>query len=216
MIQRWFDRLERRFSGWAMPQLSNFIVGMNAAIWALSLARPEFPARLTLEPALVRQGELWRVVTFLFIPPETSPLWLFFWLYLLWLYAQHLEARWGDFRFNLFYGIGAAATVLGSLAAGVPFSNVPLNATIFLAFAHLWPDFELLFFFVLPVKVKWLAWLAWAGIAWSFLVGGGLTRLALLCGLANYALFFGAEHLQSLRQGLALRRHRRRYKDAFK
>src|SRR5579864_2111384 len=138
-MDRWFDPLEKRFAGWAMPQLSNFIVGMNVAIWALSMARPEFIGRLILAPELVRQGEVWRVVTFLFIPPAMAPLWMFFWLYLLWMYAQQLEARWGDFRFNLFYGIGACAVVSASMIVGLPLSNLTLNSTIFLAFAALWP-----------------------------------------------------------------------------
>src|SRR5205823_45350 len=111
-------------------------------------------------------------------------------------------ARWGDFRFNLFYGIGACAVVLASMIIGLPLSNVTLNATIFLAFAALWPDFELLLFFVLPVKVKWLAYLAWAGILWSFLTGGWMARVALASGLMNYALFFGPSHLENLRRGI--------------
>jgi len=213
---RWIDRLEARFEEWCVPNLASLIVGLNAAVWGLSLLNPAFPARLTLAPSLVLQGEVWRVATFLFIPPAMSPIFMFFWLYLLYIYAGALENEWGEFRFNLFYGIGAAATAAVSLALGVGVGNMALNSTIFLAFAALYPDFEIMLFFILPVKVKWLAWLIWAGLAWSFLTGPWVLRAALAAGLLNYAIFFGARHFEQLRHWRRVRRNRERYKDAFK
>lgn len=212
----WLGRAERRFGDWAMPQLSTFIVAMNAAVYVLSTIRPEFLDVLALEPALVLRGEVWRVFTFLFIPPAMAPVWMLFWLYLLFVYARALEQEWGDFRFNVYYGLGAAATAAASLATGSGLSNVPLNTSIFLAFAALYPDFQLLLFFILPVKVRWLAWLAWAGLAWTFLVGGWRLRVGLAAGLFPYFLFFGSKHWQDLKFWLQVRRNRRRYRDAFK
>lgn len=210
----WIDRLERRFGSWSLPDLPLFIVAMNAAIYVLAHLKPAFPQLLSLDPGRILAGEVWRLVTYLFIPPLIGPLLLFFWLYLLFVYAQALEAEWGEFRFNLYYALGAAATAAAALAGGAAFpnANVPVNASLFLAFAALYPDFELLLFFVLPVKVKWLALLAWLGLAWSFLGGGWLTRLALAAGLANYAVFFGPRHWQDFRFWLQVRRNRRRFR----
>ena len=199
MPLHWTDRLEQRFGSWAVPNLSLLIVALNASIYALSALKPEFPLALTLEPALLMRGEVWRAFTFLFIPPAAGPLAMFFWLYLLYLYARALEEVWGEFRFNLFYAVGAAATVAAALAMGRGLSNVPLNASLFLAFSAVNPDLSILLFFILPVKVRWLAALVWAGIAWSLLVGSWPTRVALLAGLANYALFFGPRLLAVLR-----------------
>lgn len=216
MSAQWIDRLERRFGEWAVPNPAVFIVGMNAAIWGLAQFKPEFPLLLTLEPGLIARGEWWRAFTFLFLPPRLSPLFMLLWLYLLWLYAQALENEWGEFKFTLFYGIGAASTVAASLALGAGMSNMTLNSTIFLAFAALYPDFELLLFFILPVKVKWLAWLTWALIAFSLLTGGWHTRAALASGLVNYAVFFGEDHWRFFREWRRTRRNRRKFKDAFK
>lgn len=199
MKQHWFDRLERYLGVLCIPQLAAFLVGMNAIVWVMSLMRPAFPTMLTLDPGLVMQGQVWRVFTFLLIPPTMAPIWMFFWLYLLYIYATALETEWGDFRFNLFYGIGAMSTILASMLLGAGLSNVTLNTTIFLAFAMLYPDFELLLFFVLPVKVKWLAWLAWAAIGWNMFIGSTVTRVALFSGLVNYFVFFGADHWQDLK-----------------
>jgi len=204
---RWFDRLEGRLGGWCIPGLAALIVGMNAAVWALSLLKPEFPDLLALVPGAVLAGQWWRVATFLFIPPAGSPLFVFLWLWLMFTYASALESEWGDFRFNLFYLIGAGSTVLASLALGVGLSNVPLNTTLFLAFARLYPNVELMFFFVLPVRVKWLAALAWLGIAAALLFSGSAGRLAIASGLVNYFVFFGADHWEELERWRRRRRH---------
>ena len=81
---------------------------------------------------------------FSFCPPlRINPLFLVLWLYLLYQYARVLENEWGEFRFCLFYLIGALATVLTSLfVVHAPLSNVPLNTTLFLAFATLYPEFS--------------------------------------------------------------------------
>lgn len=216
MARNWIDRLERDYGDWHFPQLAQFIVGMNAVVYVLSNVKPGFRQILTLDPAMILAGQPWRIFTFLFIPPQTGPLWMVFWLYLLYLYATALEAEWGDFRFNLFYGIGAIATIAASLLLGVGLSNVTLNATIFLAFAAINPDFELLLFFILPVKVKWLAWLAWAGMALSFLIGGWLVKISLAAGLLNYALFFGRSHWEDVVFWLQVRRNRKRHRKGWK
>ena len=206
----WIERLERRLGWAAVPGLASFLIGMNAAVWALALLKPEFPELLALDPTLVARGQLWRLATFLFIPPPLSPFWMFFWLYLLFMYARTLETEWGDFRFNLFYGIGAAATIAASLTLGRQLSNVALNASLFLAFAAIYPDFELLLLFVLPVKVKWLAALAWMGIGWGLLAGDWDRRAATLAGVANYLVFFGPGHWERGRQAWRSWRFKRR------
>ena len=212
MNYRWMDRMERRVGALAMPGLAAFIAGMNGVVWVMTLLRPGFETLLALDPDLVRQGQWWRVLTFLFIPPGIAPLWMFFWLYLLYVYASALEREWGDFRFNLYYGAGAAATIAVSLLLGTALSNAALNAGIFLAFAALYPDFELLLFFVLPVKVKWLAYIAWLGILWRFLAGGWRERAVLAAQVANYALFFGPRHWEQARLKLQVWRNRRRFR----
>lgn len=210
--QDWLSRLERRLGGLAVENLATFLVAMNAAVWLLSLVKPTFPSLLTLEPQLLLKGQLWRAVTFLFVPPPASPLWMVFWLYLLFLYANALEREWGDFRFNVYYGVGALALVAASLALGVGLPNTVLNLTIFLAFANLYPDFELLLFFILPVKAWWLASLAWIWLAWTLLAGDSYSRLAVAASMVGYALFFGPSHWRGARDRLSSWRWRRRLK----
>lgn len=208
MTQAWMDRWEKRAGFLGMPGLAMFLAGMNAVVGVLALLRPDFPARLSLEPAALLAGEAWRAVTFLFIPPPTAPLWLAVWVLMIYSLMGMLERTLGEFRFTLYLLIGAAATSLTALASGLGLSSGPLQLSVFLAFAHLHPDMEVRLFFVLPVKVRWLAALGWVWAAWSLAWGDAFTRLGLASGLANYAVFFAAEHAAAWRGGLRRRRPR--------
>ena len=184
---RWLDALERRFGDWAIPQFPLFISVAPAAVYFLAQARPEFIYRLTLDPVAIRAGELWRVATFLFVPPWQNLFMLLLWLFVTYQFAQALEQAWGAFRFCFFYLFGAIVTAL----AAVFIINAPLNTSLFLAFATLYPDVEVLLFFIIPLKVKYLAWLTWLGVLMSFILGNTVTRVGIAASLANYLLFFG-------------------------
>lgn len=207
--QHWFDRLERKLGAFAIPNLAAFLVGMNAVVWVMSMLRPEFPSLLALYPDALLQGQWWRAFTFVLVPPMIGPLWLVFWLMLLYTYARALEEEWGDFRFNLFYGAGTLATVAASVVSGWPMSNLTLNTSLFLAFAALYPDFQIVLFFIIPVKARWLAAFAAAGLAWALLMHGPRARWEVLSGLVNYFLFFGSDHLETLKRLWWRRRHGR-------
>lgn len=210
---RWIDRLERTFGDWAIPQFPIFITAANGVIYLLDMMHPGFTYRLLLDPAAIHAGEWWRIVTFLFVPPSLSPIFMAFWLYLLYMYSSALENEWGEFRFCFFYLIGALATVLGALfIAHDTLSNVPLNTTLFLAFATLFPDFELLLFFFIPVKVKYMAWIIWVVMGWTFIREDFVTRVAIGTSLFNYALFFGPELWQEAILKWQVFRNRRRFK----
>lgn len=170
------------------------IAASNAVVYLYDMVRPGLAAYLVLAPGALYAGEYWRLATFLFVPPPMSPLFLFFWLYLLYVYADALETSWGPFRFTLFYAAGALATMAAGLfpaPGAVP--NAFLNASLFLAFATLFPDVELLLFFFIPVKVKYLGWATGIWMAWCLGTGDALTRLAVAAALGNYLLFMGPD-----------------------
>jgi len=208
---RWLDRLERHFHGFTIPQFPLFIASANGFIYLLNQAQPVFVERLALDPGWIRQGEWWRVITFLFVPPQMNPIFLVFWLLLLYQFAQALENTWGEFRFFFFYLLGAAATVIASVfILHARLGNVSLNTTLFLAYAALFPDTELLLFFIIPVKIKYLAWLMWGSTALSFFMGSYVTRVAIAASLANFFLFFGGDLWAGLRLRWDVFRNRRR------
>ncbi|HAM35594.1 MAG TPA: hypothetical protein DEB40_02185 [Elusimicrobia bacterium] len=198
----WLDRVEKRLGFLSLPGLPAFLAGMNAAVGVLTLFKPDFAAALDLDPSGLKAGEFWRVISFLFIPTQTAPLWLAVWVVLLYSLMRGLEAAWGDFRLTVFWLTGAAAMALAAVSCGTVLSNGPLLLSLGLAFAQVYPDMQLMLFFIFPVKVRWLAALGWAWAAWGACFGDATTRVAILAGLANYALFFGSGHWQQLRRHL--------------
>ena len=198
------DRLEQKFGRYAVPHLTMFIIALQVVMYLLASANPAIFDNAALIPRRVLEGEYYRVLSFVIMPPNSvgalSAVWAFFYWYLLYLFGSTLENHWGAFRYNVFLLVGFIATVAAAFlqpGSVVPVSNGFLYGTIFLAFARLNPDFELMLFFVLPVKVKWLALVAWIGYGLSF-TAGVLGRDWLLCAtilasVLNYLLFFGRD-----------------------
>jgi membrane associated rhomboid family serine protease len=187
-MDRLLARLERKIGRYAIPNLILYVVGGMAVVWVLSLSRPI--DRLMLDMDAVRRGEVWRLVTFLFIPPRSSALWVLVNLYFTWWVGSSLEQHWGSFKFNVYYFIGAIGTIAAAVVAGAA-SNTWLDSSLFLAFATIFPDVSILLFFVVPVRVKWLGILAAIGVAIAFALGSWATRASIAAALFNYVLFFG-------------------------
>ncbi|MCL2058779.1 MAG: rhomboid family intramembrane serine protease [Oscillospiraceae bacterium] len=202
---RILDKLERKFGWFAVRNLTVYLVGGNALVWLMGFVFPDnvFVSRLVLAPAEVFKGEVWRIVTFIFLNSfGASILSLILELYFLFIIGRSLESSWGSFRLTLFYFIGFALTVAVSFLTGYPVWGARyIHLSLFLAFASLAPEMRILLFFIIPVKIKWLAWAAWAFLAYSFVVSSGWAgRLFILAPLAAYALFFGPHIVQTVRQ----------------
>lgn len=158
------------------------------------LGSPELLVRILLIPELALGGEWWRFFTFVFLPIDTHPFWAAFALYFFYLMGTSLEAEWGGPRYNAYMGLGWAFTVLFALLnPGYPMGNVHIIGSVFLAFAYLFPDYMIYLFFVLPVRIKYVAMAVWAFYAWSFATGGTAARLAVLASTANFLVFFARD-----------------------
>jgi len=198
----WLDKLEKKWRPFAVPNIAMYCIGGQFLFYAIALTQPEIISRIELVPAKVLEGEVWRLFTFVLTPPGGSAFWAFIAWYVFWLTSSALESKWGTARFNLFLLIGWTMTISVSfLAPQSPASVTFLEGSVFLAFAYLFPNFEFLIFFILPVRVKWLALLAWIGYAMAFLAGGWSTKLLISASLSNYFLFFGRDIFLAIRQG---------------
>ena len=202
-MDRLLARLERTFFGrLTIEQLTTFIVGAMAVAYVLCLVRPEFRDVLMFDPRLLKT-QPWRVVSFLFVPPETSMIWVFFSLYWTWMVGTNLENEWGAFKFNTFYIVGALGTIAAAFISGAATGNEFLNLSLFLAFATIFPDYTIRLFFLIEIKVKWLALLSAGFMVFRAIDGGFGERMAIVASFANYFLFFGG-HLVAMAQGRRL------------
>jgi membrane associated rhomboid family serine protease len=189
------DKLERRFGRYAIRQLMMYIVGINGLVYFLSFAYPESNAlsKLALDPYLIMHGEVWRLITYIFIPPSASVLWIFFILYFYYIVGTGLEHEWGGFKFNIYYFTGMIGTTVAAFITGQGATALYLNLSLFLAFAYVYPNYEILLFFIVPVKVKYLAWLNWIFIAFTVLTAPLPAKAAAIVSVLNYFLFFGKD-----------------------
>lgn len=210
---KWISRWERRYRKYAIKNLIFYIIALNALFFIIDLVAPaaNFLDLLVLYPDRVLQGELWRLLTYIFIPPTTSPLWIIFILYFYYMVGSGLEQAWGAFRFNLYYLIGMVGTTAAAFISGAGHTGVYLNLSLFLAFAFLYPDFQILLFFILPLKVKYLAWLNWALLAWTVITAGVPGKIAAVAAVVNYFIFFGPDLYRKLKLKNQVRQNRKRF-----
>lgn len=196
------ENLEKKLRRYAIRNVTVYLILGQVLFFVLSLPDRFVLQRVVLIPDLVLMGEWWRLITFLFIPPVTNPIFAFFAWYLFYLMGSALEGHWGAFRYNLFLLVGYIVTaVVSFVMPQFPATNVFIGGSVFLAFAFLYPDFQLYIFFILPVKIRWLALLTWVVYAYEILFGTWSTRLLVLASISNFFLFFGNDILWKMKAG---------------
>ncbi|MFN2509019.1 MAG: rhomboid family intramembrane serine protease [Chthoniobacterales bacterium] len=211
------DKLERRIGFIAIPGLIRLVVAFTALVYVLTFLNQEFLSILELDPARIRRGQVWRLVTYIFIPrgigqPETmQPLWLLLALWFLWFIGEGLERAWGAFRLTLYFLVGMIGTTVAAFLFGAQFSNAMLAASLFFAFAWFYPDEVIYVFFILPMKIKWLAWITAAFVILGFVTGPISYKMAVVAALANYFIFFGPEIFHQVRHRKEVSARRKRF-----
>ncbi len=229
------NKLERKLGRFAIPHLINYllmgyVIGYFVVITS-SFSGVNLLEFLTLEPAMIiHKFQIWRLFTWVLVPPSSGTgLWgIFFMVVMMFFYyrlGNTLEQTWGSFRFNVYMFGGMLFTIIGAFIAygigvalngGEPIygignfvSTSQLNLTIFLAFALCYPSMQVLFWFVIPLKMKWLAiiYLAIAGyqvvinlIKLTALVGSGagvsvyitpiVSIIMIVSSLLNFGVFW--------------------------
>ena len=160
----WFQKLERKYSKYAIQNLMMYIIVLYAVGFVFEVFAPGvYSTYLSLDFAYIFKGQIWRLVTFIIQPPSTSIIFVFFSLYFYYLIGTVLENIWGSFKFNVYFFSGVILNIIAALIIylifGISFnmSTHYINLALFMAFAMEQPDMEVLLFFVIPIKIKWMA-----------------------------------------------------------
>lgn len=195
-FNRRVDRFLIRHPGFGLRNLMLYVVIGNALVYLLTMMdrTGTLSAYLVLVPSRLLKGELWRLVTFVFVPGTTSLISLALLLYFYYFIGSTLEREWGEGRFTVYYLLGMLLNilycVLASLITGgaVYITGSYLNLSMFFVFATLWPENRVLLFFFIPIKIKWLAYFEAAVFVFSMISGRTLLPLV---AVLNYFLFCG-------------------------
>ena len=221
-MNNWLNQLERKYGRFGIPNLTNILVGGQILVLAIELfVNQTVSVWLALSRYFLLRGQIWRIITFVFVPLDSNLFFLAVSLYFYYMIGSVLEREWGTAKFNVFYGLGVLLNVVvGFLLYAVtaplyPSHLLPLlttasmtyvNLSLFFAFATLYPNMQVLLFFIIPIKIKWLAWIDAALFGWSVLsslFGVFTSGLAALPGviiplvaILNYFIFFWDNFLQ--------------------
>ena len=200
------DRFCARPPRFGISNLMLYIVIGNVLVYILQMfSSAEAINFLTFNLSGLLRGEVWRIITYIFVPGTNSPFSLLISLYFYYWIGSTLERQWGTAKFNLYYFSGVLLTVIGTVIAsllsgyyGLTVSGTGyVNLSMFLAFAVLFPNVQVLLFFIIPIKMKWLAWLDAAVFALniiSSIANGSVIGVVLpIVALLNFAVFIWPE-----------------------
>jgi hypothetical protein len=194
------SKLERKYGRYAIRDLMKYFSVLYAAGFVISIWNQGFYyTYLSLDPAMILKGQIWRIVTFLVYPPSSSMIWGLLMLLLYYSLGLSLERAWGAFRFNLFMFTGVIFHIIAAFViyflfgrSGSQWMLTPdsLNTSIFLAYAITFPDMQFYLYFVIPVKAKYLGIFYAAVELIGFVVGGPAQKVTIFLSLFNVVLFF--------------------------
>lgn len=200
-MNNWLNQLERRcgrFRG--IPNLTNILVAGQILVLAVELfVDKTIGSKLMLFGRSVMHGEVWRLLTFIFVPFGSDILSIVLGIYFTWFIGTALEREWGDFRYTVYLLLGMVGAIAAALLTGWVVDTYCLSLSLLLAFAMLYPEVEVLLFFVIPVRMKYFGFFAAALWVFSFLTAGWLNKIIYLLAMLNVWVFFAPMAYRSVR-----------------
>ena len=202
---RFIDRFCYNHPNFGIPNLMKYIAIGNAFFWLANAVNPLLMSYLTFDPALILQGQVWRIISFMFIPPSTGLLALLVIYFYYWL-GNTLEQHWGTAQFTIYFFTGVLLTIIYGFAVYFIFgTRFVLSAqyiylSMFFSFATLFPNIQVLLFFIIPVKMKYLAIFDAVFFVMGVVTDSFPANLLPVVAVLNYLLFCGDELFGGMRR----------------
>lgn len=203
------NKMERKIGKYAIPNLMIYLIAAYCIGFVIYTVNPNFMLMLTLSPYHILHGQVWRLITWILMPTDTRVFSLLIMALLYYQLGSALERSWGTFRFNVYIFGGMLFTVIGafilygiyaaagtgnletiSLISSLTFTTNYINLTIFLAFAVMYPEMQILLFFIIPVKMKWMAVVYAVLIAINLILTSWGGKIAIIMSILNFLIFF--------------------------
>ena len=187
-----------RHPNFGIPNLMRYIVIANVVFWLFNAVNPMIMPYLLFNPAIILRGQIWRLISFVFIPPSTGVLAFIAFYFYYWI-GTTLENQWGTGQFTIYFFTGVVLTVLyGFLIYFITGRPINLSSTyiylsMFFSFAALFPDMQVLFMFFIPVKMKYLALVDAAFFLLSVITSPFPENLLPVVAVLNFLIFCGGE-----------------------
>ena len=220
-MNNFMNEMERKYGKFAINNLTLYIIGLYVIGYVFQLLSSftglNIVPFLTLNPHLILHGQVWRLVSWVLIPPQALSIWLLITLYLYYYIGTTMERTIGTFRYNVFifggilfmiiaafvsyvvsylqYGSNPEYLALYMASVSSFFSTYYLQQAVFLSFALSYPDLQLLLLFIIPVKVKYLgifyaAFLAFEAVYNGIILGLYPILFAIISQFINLFIFY--------------------------
>ena len=195
------NKFEKKFGKYAINNITLYLIICYAFGYAIELINSNFINYMSLDPERILHGQIWRLITWIIIPPGMSN--LFFVLIMLYFYysiGRTLEQVWGTFKLNVYMFMGLIFTILGSFllygifsalnvgwspSIALMFSTSYINMSLFLAYAATFPEMRVLLFFIIPIKVKVLGIIYGLMMVYEIVIS---LRYNLFVGIADWVV----------------------------
>ena len=205
------SEFERKYGRYALRNLPLIMIISYAVGYAIRYINSDFLMFLNLDPYKIIHGQVWRIVTWLLVPPNDNNIfWVVIMLFCYYSIGVSLERTWGTYKYNVYIFSGILLTLIGAFVilgigyiaggslvaaiysqyAAAVFSTYYINMSILLAFAATFPDAMFLFMFFIPVKAKWMAIVYLVILLIQFITGGLFVKVALGMALLNFGIFY--------------------------
>lgn len=214
---KWLDKLERKFGRFAIHNFILILTLLMASVAIFNFFETNYRPDINLinylyfDRALILQGQVWRLLSFVVMPPDISIIFLIFSLYLFYIFGRGLEVEWGSYKLNIYFLIGIIGTIIGGFITGAT-TNAYLCLSVFLAFAAIYPDYQIYIFFFIPVKVKYLAYIDAAFYVLSLILLPVEYKIACVFSIVNFLIFFGPDFIKNRKNKLKYRSVQSNYK----
>ena len=202
----WMDKLERKLGRYAVPNLSRYFVGAIVLGYVLSMLSPGFTDWVSYDVSAILHGQIWRLFTWIFMPTTSLDFFGLLFLLCVLMWGSSLESMLGTFRMNVFLWGGVILSDVGGIliyvitkltlgtGASIYLSTYYILMSMLLALAICMPEGEVRLYFVLPIKMKWMAILYAVITGYELITGltaGNFGRVAVILGsLVNFGIFY--------------------------
>ncbi|MBO4982366.1 MAG: hypothetical protein J6C84_10850 [Lachnospiraceae bacterium] len=207
------NKYEKKFGKYAIPNLTVILLLCYVAGYVMMFFNSSFLNYLTLDPYQILHGQIWRLVTWIVIPPSSLDPFVIILLLFYYSIGTALERTWGTWSYNVYLFRGILFTILaGFLSMGLQylmygealaavagpyfaydsysFGTYYICLSIYMAYAATYPEARVLLMFIIPVKMKWMGIVNLVLLMIEFMLGGISTKFAVGAALLNMAVFY--------------------------
>lgn len=211
---KWIDKLEQKYGKYGgINNLTLYVIICYVIGYIISIVNSGLLTWFTLNPEKILHGQIWRLVTWIFLPPSNGGVFWFV-IAILFLYypiGTSLEHTWGSLRYTIYIASGMVFTIIGAFALyliavygmgydGVSdgvwnyFTTYYISVSVFLAYGVSFPNMRVMLYFIIPIKMSWMSIFYGVMIIYEMIsyirMGAWFMAVLIVASLLNFVIYF--------------------------